>query len=147
MSDDRYDVMQAVSSLGVLSDARDWDGLRALLADTVTLDYTSLQGGEPATLAAADIVAGWSSSFAPLQATQHLIGNHLVQIDGDQATCLAYFQATHVRPNLHGGPHWTLGGRYDVRLRRVDRRWRIAALTMTAVWAEGNQMVLQPDQA
>jgi SnoaL-like domain len=40
--------------------------------------------------------------YTSLTATQHLVGNHLLTIDGDQATCTAAFQATHVLANPHG---------------------------------------------
>jgi hypothetical protein len=39
-------------------DARDWDGVRAEFAEEVATDYTSLWGGEPATVSVDDLLAG-----------------------------------------------------------------------------------------
>lgn len=63
---------------------------------------------------------------------------------GDDATCAANVTATHVRPNASGGPHWTVAGRYDVRLVRAgpDAAWRIAGLALTVRWASGNQAIM-----
>lgn len=140
---DTVAVVAAVDRLGVLADARDWTGLTALFTDRVDLDYTSLNGGTSARVSAAELVAGWAAGLGGLAATHHMITNHQVAVDSDHATCLAYFQATHVFPNNHGDPHWTLGGRYDVRLSRLDDGWRIDGLIMTAVWATGNQGILE----
>lgn len=72
----------------------------------------------------------------------HLVANHLVSIDGDEATCTAAFQATHLLANPHGGPLWTLGGHYDLRLARSGEGWRITSVCMIADWATGNQQIM-----
>ena len=113
-----------------------------MLAPRVRLDYTSLAGGEAATVERGDIIAAWRNALGALTATQHLVTNHLVTIDGDQATCTAAFQATHVLANPHGDPTWTLGGHYRFDLTRTSGGWRIAAVTMTADWAAGNQQIM-----
>jgi hypothetical protein len=64
-------------------------------------------------------------------------------LDGDQATCGAAVQGTHVLGNASGGPIWTVGGRYDFGLVRTAAGWRIRALTLTVQWATGNQHVMQ----
>lgn len=66
----------------------------------------------------------------------------MVEVDGDRAVATAQFQATHILPNPHGGPVWTLGGHYRFGLVRDDGGWRIDALTMTATWATGNQQIM-----
>ncbi|MGF1661663.1 MAG: hypothetical protein ACFCVG_04210 [Kineosporiaceae bacterium] len=47
------------------------------------------------------------------------------------------------RARAAGGDTWTLGGRYDARLARNGRRWRIAAIRMTPVWQIGNGELMQ----
>ncbi len=46
-------------------------------------------------------------------------------------------------PNDAGGPHWTVAGRYDFDLLRMPMGWRIAGLTLTVVWATGNQQIMR----
>ena len=45
----------------------------------------------------------------------------------------------------HGDPLFTLGGRYDFRLRRLGAAgpWQIAGLVVTSQWATGNQRIMQ----
>lgn len=124
------------------ADRREWDQLRDVLAEEVTLDYTSLNGGEPATLTAEQVIEAWSGLLGSLDATQHLVGNHLVSLDGDDARCTASFQATHLFANPFGDPVWTLGGHYEFRLSRSATGWRITSVTMIADWATGNQHVM-----
>ena len=140
--EERLEVIETCTRMAHHADRREWDRLVEIFADEVRLDYTSLQGGEPATVAREQLVDGWREALGGLAATQHLITNHLVEVDGERAVCLADFQATHLYPNPHGDPSWTLGGRYRFELRRLGSAWRLAALTMTAVWARGNQQIM-----
>lgn len=138
---DRLEIIEAVSSLGLLIDQRAWDQLEALFTDPVEVDYTSLNGGETAAVSPKDLVTGWHS-LGSLDATQHLIANHVVAIAGHEATCAASVQGTHVLANHSGGPLWTVGGRYDIGLRRTAAGWRISALRLTVQWATGNQHIM-----
>ncbi|EOD65313.1 hypothetical protein H480_27336, partial [Amycolatopsis vancoresmycina DSM 44592] len=55
---DRLDVIEACDRFGWYADRRDWTAMTGLLAGAVRLDYRALHGGDPATVAAADAVAG-----------------------------------------------------------------------------------------
>ncbi|MFF5212094.1 nuclear transport factor 2 family protein [Streptosporangium sp. NPDC000396] len=140
--EDRLDVIDVCTRLGWYTDQREWDALTGLFAEKTVLDYTSLNGGEPVALTPEQIVSAWSGLLGKLEATQHLITNHLAEVQGDEAVCTAAFQATHLLPNAHGGPLWTLGGHYRFDLVRAERTWKIARVVMTAVWATGNQHIL-----
>lgn len=139
---DRLAVIETCTRMAWHADQREWDALRDVFADEVLLDYTSLQGGEPATISREQLIESWAGLLGKLQATQHLVTNHLVTVSGDTASCTAAFQATHLFPNAHGDPIWTLGGSYCFELVRDSERWRISALTMTATWASGNQQIM-----
>ena len=141
MSDESA-VTRAVADLGLRVDARDWDGLVALFADEVAVDYTSLNGGEPATMPPSELVGGWRQLLEPLDGTHHLLGLLSVLLEGDRATCACNVTAVHVLANATGGPHWTVGGRYDLDLVRTSAGWRITALTLTVRWADGNQAIM-----
>ncbi len=143
MTDQRLDIIATTTKMGWYADQRRWEDLHDIFTDTVTVDYTSLTGGEPADIPAADLINGWKAGLDGLDATQHHISNHLVTLDGDDtATVTAQFIATHRYPNPHGEPLWTLGGHYLFTLHRADDGWRIAELTMTATWASGNQHIM-----
>jgi len=123
MTADTSEIVAVTTRLAWLVDRREWEALNGLFATHVDLDYTSLNGGEPATLTRDEIVAGWRSGLEGLDATQHLVSGHLVEVDGDRASCTAQFQATHVLSdpslNPYGGSTWTLGGHYRYTLLRA----------------------------
>jgi hypothetical protein len=136
---DRIEIVETTTRMGTLADGKEWDALLTVFADEVDFDYTAFVGGEPARLAPADIVAAWRGGMSGWQATQHLVSNHIVEIDGDTAACTASFQAQHYLPSETGGSLWTLGGNYAYGLVRTSAGWRITAVTMTPTWGDGNQ--------
>jgi len=140
--DDRTAIVETLTKQAVFADRREWDALvEEVFAPKVTLDYTSLNGGEPAIVAATDIVSGWSSFFERFAVTQHLITNHLVSISGDEAMATADFQATHVAapPDER---RWVLGGDYRWTLEQTDAGWRVTAITMTVRWETGDRSLI-----
>ncbi|HEX6352172.1 nuclear transport factor 2 family protein [Actinophytocola sp.] len=136
---DRLAVIEVCTRMGWHADQREWAELRGVFADQVALDYTSLNGGEPATVTPDQIADAWSTVLGGFDATQHLITNHLVTVTGDTAVCTASFQATHRLANPFGSPLWTLGGTYRFDLVRNGGSWRIAGVVMTTTWADGNK--------
>lgn len=136
---DNAKIIEVCTRFAWHADHREWDALQALFTDVVLLDYTSLNGGEPARLDAATLVGNWAKVLGGFDATQHLITNHLVEVTGDTARCTAAYQATHRLNSSVGGSLWTLGGDYQFELIRSDARWLISAVTMRATWGDGNQ--------
>jgi hypothetical protein len=131
-----------IGNLALLLDARDWNSLEGLFADSVYYDRTSLFGGEPQALRPAELVEGYRQALGNLDALHHLITGHVIKIDGDSATCAANMQGTHVVANASGGPIWTVGGRHDYQLERTADGCKISALTFTVQWATGNMHIV-----
>ncbi|MEU2828838.1 nuclear transport factor 2 family protein [Streptomyces lavendulae] len=141
---DRLDIAEVCTRMCWHTDKREWDRLRtAVFAEKVLVDYTSLNGGEAAEMAAEDLIEAWRIHLSPIASTQHLLTNHLVNLSGETALATADFLATHLLPNALGGPLWTLGGHYRFTLRHTAGGWRIDGLTMTAEWAEGNRQIME----
>lgn len=135
--------IQAVTSIFTAADTRDWDGLRSRLADRVRLDWTSLNGGDPADLTGEQVTEAWRGLLSAFDATHHQLGSFLVdRINAEQARLRFYGTATHTLavPGQEG--RWVLGGRYHATLRRGGDGWRVTALTLTVVWGEGNRNLL-----
>ncbi len=133
---DRTGIIDTCTRMAWYADRREWSRLAEVFADEVTLDYTSLNGGDPVTLTPAQIIGGWEEALGAYAATHHLLGNHLVTQDGDNAVCTATFQATHRKPD---DTLWTLGGTYHFDLVRRAGGWRIAVVVLTADWSEGTR--------
>ncbi|GAA3794960.1 nuclear transport factor 2 family protein [Streptomyces phyllanthi] len=138
----RQDVIDACTRMAWYIDTRAWDALEEVFSDEIRLDYTSLNGGEPAVLTRKELIDAWSGLLGGFSATQHLLSNWLVDVERDKAVATSMFQATHRMPNEHGSPLWTLGGRYRFDLERTRGGWRINGVVMTATWADGNQHLL-----
>lgn len=138
---DRLDVIETCTRMAWFADRRDWTALSELFDDEVDLDYASLTGGPVMRLDRDTLVDSWAGGLAGLKATQHLVSNHLVTVEGDTARCTAAFQATHVLPNNSGGPLWTLGGYYEYGLRRTPGGWLLTSVAMVVDWASGNQHI------
>lgn len=125
--EDRAAIVDAITDIAAGADRHDWPRVRAAFADTVTLDYTSLWGGEPATQPADDVIAQWSGFLPGFDRTLHLVANHtIVASDKDSATAEAGFQATH----RIGADMWVLMGHYRYELVKVAGDWKVQAMTM-----------------
>ncbi|GAA2469227.1 nuclear transport factor 2 family protein [Winogradskya humida] len=114
-------------------DTRDWDLLAACYAPDAQGDYTNASADGRAA-----IVASTRGFLSLLDATQHLLGNVEVTLDGDTATTHATFIAQHVR----GGSQFLLGGNYDDTLRRTADGWQITNRRIRGIWSNGDPAVL-----
>jgi hypothetical protein len=109
-------------------DVLDWATVRKCFADQVEVDYTSLVGGEPATVAAEALIEQWSGLLPGFDATQHLTGPVVETAEGRVET--------HVRAvHLLGDESWGVHGHYVAQL----RDGRIAALTLQVFYQDGNR--------
>jgi hypothetical protein len=125
--EDRASIVDAITDIASGADRHDWSRVRAAFADTVTLDYTSLWGGEPITQAADEVIAQWSGFLPGFDRTLHLVVNHTIVVgDEDSATAEADFQATH----RIGADMWVLMGHYRYELVKVAGNWKVQAMTM-----------------
>lgn len=133
---DQSEISRSITYIAAGADRHDWSRVRGAFADTVTTDYTSLWGGEPATQTADELIASWSSFLPGFDVTHHMVANRAVtSIDGTHATAEADFTATHrIDDDL-----WTLGGRYSYEFVKEQERWLVVSLEMTALWESGDR--------
>jgi len=67
-------------------------------------------------------------------ATQHLVSNVRIDLDGDRATCESYLVARHVRDSEDDRHLLTYAGRYLDRFEKRDGEWRIAHRLLVCDW-------------
>lgn len=140
---DRVEIEETALRMGQAADQCNWETLVGCFTGEVYRDYSSLTGQEPGRTGARDLVEGeWAPVLGNLDATQHFTGPCTIKVEGDRATGHAYFQARHVLANVTGDDVWILGGRYDWDFVRTGEGWKISGVTMTAMWAEGNQNIM-----
>jgi hypothetical protein len=64
--------------------------------------------------------------------TQHVITNHVCDLDGDVAHCETYYMFAAM--NVDGSPLTLTGGRYIDRFERREGRWAIALRKVVSDW-------------
>ena len=136
---DRVAVSDLLAAYCSALDAQDWARLREVFVPDAECDYGTL--GNPK--GADAIVSLVSSTLTGLDATQHLVGNVVVRLNGDRASADCYLISQHVRTGTPGGDHYLLGGRYEDRLVRTPEGWRIAFRRLHRMWVMGNREVVQ----
>ena len=135
---ERHAIVDTFVTLFVATDQRDWPRVEACLADPVTLDMTSLAGGEPARMRPADVAAGWREGLRAIDHVHHQVSNFTVRIHGDDAEVHCYGVAYHHRDVATGESLRTFVGAYDIHLRRIDGAWRIHLFRFDAKFVAGN---------
>ncbi|GAA4326611.1 nuclear transport factor 2 family protein [Flaviaesturariibacter amylovorans] len=131
-------VVEVVHKLFVYTDNRQWGRLLAeVFCGEVQFDMSSL-GGAARRMAAKDICHEWELGFEGLDAINHLCGNHLVSINGPEATVFAYATATHYKKSATRGNTREFVGTYDLHLVRTAVGWRIDGFTHHLKYMTGN---------
>ncbi|WP_126976156.1 nuclear transport factor 2 family protein [Frigidibacter oleivorans] len=126
-AEDRFAMIDAVTAIAAGADRHDWHRVLTAFDEVVTLDYTSLWGGEPTTQNAEEVVTQWRAFLPGFDQTLHLVANHTVMaFDGRSAVMEADFQASH----RIGAEQWVISGHYEYGLVKSDGRWRVSSLKM-----------------
>lgn len=114
------------------------------LREVFTEDAFALLGGTEC-FGVDAIIERVSTALGHLDASQHLVGSHVVDVDSDTATHRCYLQAQHVLRGTEGGDLWMVAGQYEDRAVRTSDGWRIEHRVLTRIWTSGNPMVAAPD--
>ncbi|MEV6133687.1 nuclear transport factor 2 family protein [Streptomyces violaceusniger] len=134
---DKSAITEVIYTVAHAMDTRDWDLFATCYAPEAEGDYVNANvAGREA------IIAGTKAFLEPLDATQHLVGNLRVTVDGDIATAHATFIAQHVRAEATGSGQYILGGTYHDTLRRSDVDWKITRRRIRGMWSNGDSSVL-----
>ncbi|MBO9450677.1 nuclear transport factor 2 family protein [Tropicibacter sp. R16_0] len=113
-----------VSSIPLAVDRAAYGLAQRAFAPEVVIDYTSLWGGEPATMTPADLMTAWKGIVPGFDATWHELGPVTVTVDGDMATAEAFVDARH----WIGDDLWRPIGSYYWDVERVDNEWRVTRM-------------------
>ncbi|MFJ2770554.1 nuclear transport factor 2 family protein [Streptomyces sp. NPDC087300] len=134
---DRAAITELIYTVARAMDSRDWDLLATCYAPEAVGDYMNadVDGREA-------IIAGTKAFLAPLDVTQHLVGNLQIAVESDTASTHATFIAQHVRAQASGSGQYILGGHYDDNLRRTDEGWKITRRQIRGIWDNGDASVV-----
>jgi 3-phenylpropionate/cinnamic acid dioxygenase small subunit len=124
-------------------DTRDWPLFRSCFTDEIETESSSAVGSPPQRIKADDWVERVRRTIDGLKATQHMITNQVITLEGDEATCVAYVQARHHLPNETRGSEQVTYGYYTNRFVRTAEGWKIRARKLTVLWNEGNMAIFE----
>ncbi len=110
-------------------DRCDAELLKSLFHPDATDDHGLFSG------TATDFVPWVMGVLGGMVRTQHLIGNVLIEVDGDEARGESYFLAHHVLPGESGEQTMVAAGRYLDRFARRDGQWRITRRHAVYDWS------------
>ncbi len=144
---DRAEMIRIADALDAAVDAKDWGTARAFFMNEITVDFTSLVGGEPAVIPADGLIAGWSGNLTAEKTSFHLRGNHAVTFNGpDDAEMFSHGYAWNrlergAEKANGGNALWEVWGTYEHGFTRTEDGWRINAMTFSATAQRGNEFV------
>ena len=118
-------------------DSREFECLRRVFLANATAHLGEYYEGLDA------IIGKIDSALTPLDASQHLVANHQVRVNGGEASSRCYFQAQHVRNGVDGGANFIIAGRYEDELVRTRDGWRIKHRSLRRDWSDGNFNVVR----
>ncbi|WP_065028290.1 nuclear transport factor 2 family protein [Mycobacterium colombiense] len=116
---DERDVERRLILFARAMDDRDWTAIAEILDADAEGDFGT--GRVQGRAAIVEMLHGFLDSCGP---TQHLLGNVVIDVDGDVAISHAYVHDVHLRSDAHHSARfYTLGDYTDTWQRRHDGLW------------------------
>jgi hypothetical protein len=138
---DEAAIRLATDEIDNACDAKDWAKCRAFFADEIDVDFTSLAGGEPATISADDLVGAWQTNLFAEKKTFHQRGNHRIETDGDSGSVFSKAYAFNLLESGEVTGLWEVWGNYTHEFRRIDGEWKCTAMKLEVVHQRGDERV------
>lgn len=117
---DKAECTELVVRVARAIDRRDAELLASLFHSDATDDHGMFAG------TATDFIAFVMPLLATMKQTQHVLGQTLVELDGNRAASETYFVAHHTLAGPDGDILMIAAGRYLDRFERRDGTWKIA---------------------
>lgn len=137
---DERDIARALMAFARGMDARDWVAVRALMVDDAEAEF-----GRGPEVGADRIVESIREFLDVCGPTQHLLGNIVVDVDGDTAVSHAYVSDMHLGTGAHSTTTFSTLGEYHDEWRRIDGQWRIVRRHKDSRAVLGSFDVFRPD--
>jgi 3-phenylpropionate/cinnamic acid dioxygenase small subunit len=134
---DRLEIDDLLTRYTVALDTRQWDLLATVFTPDATIDYTSSEGIK----GQFPEIATWlEQALTPFTATQHLLGNRHIELDGDHGTGRTYFFNPNTLTDGAGAATmFFVGGFYLDKFVRAEAGWRIADRYEQTTWVKSDE--------
>lgn len=117
-------VISVVSSIPLAVDLARYDLAEAAFAPEITIDYTSLWGGEPQRMTPAQLMDNWRGIVPGFDATWHELRDVRAEVRGDDASATAHVDGRH----WIGERLWRPIGTYHWTLRKQGGAWKVTSM-------------------
>ena len=135
-ADDRVQIIDQLNRLAAAFDARDW----AAVGEVMAVDVHAY-GCDGLKAVVRDSLRHHLGGCGP---SQHLLGNHRVEIDGDHATSITKARVFHVGAGARADRSFECFGDYHDRWVRTPQGWRMIERRFDTTIVLGDFDVLQP---
>lgn len=122
-----------------LCDERDWNAVGEVFSEDASADYGGRHLRDRAT-----ILAMLRDNLGGCGPTQHLLGNLVVEVDGEAVSSRIAVRASHLGAGEKKGETYECMGHYHDRWTRTDGGWRIAHRAMVVAFEFGSRKLLGP---
>ncbi len=121
-------------------DLKDWETCRTFFTDTVEVETTGMEGSVAQVQSfARDRWLKILQRMGPSDSTsQHYSGNHIVEINGDEAVCIASSMARSCKPQDGKPVVSVVGGWYTFNLVRTHDGWKIRKFRFDQAWSDAH---------
>lgn len=126
-----------VSSIPLAVDRAAYGLAAVAFAPEVVIDYTSLWGGEPATMTPSALMDAWRGIVPGFDATWHELGPVTVVVEGEQASASAVVDARH----WIGDELWRPIGIYHWDITLIDDQWRVTRMELEMTQEIGDRQL------
>ena len=136
--EERFAIADVMSSYALALDTKDYPLLRSLFAVDVEVmmifESNSPDGGEIKLTGIDAWVEFVEQALDGTRASQHLLGNPVIKLNGEKAIVRTDLQATEYYKDLNK-PKTTVWGVYETHMVK-DKNWKITKHTLTSIGSE-----------
>jgi 3-phenylpropionate/cinnamic acid dioxygenase small subunit len=133
---DKLEITDTLCRYATALDTRDGELLNEVFVEDAVFEIGAGVGHYEGVTAIADVVTLF---LGGLEASQHILTNFVIELEGDEASSSCYLHAQHYMPDQRtGGNTLEIGGTYHDKLVRTEAGWRIRERELKVTWTEGN---------
>ena len=137
-SEDRFKITEVMSSYAFALDTKDYSLLRSLFTVDVEVmmifDSDSPDGGEVKLTGIEDWIEYVKKALDGTRASQHMLGNPIINFDGEKAAVRTDLQATEYYKDRKKAKT-TVWGFYETHMVK-DKNWKITRHILTSIGSE-----------
>lgn len=127
---DRQAIRDLVTRYACAIDRRDFETVAACFTPDADTDYTYFKGP------IGEVLEKIRTGVGGFAMTMHVVGNHLAEIHGDEASSETYAVCYHRRRGVADGAQLVVAMRYLDTLVRTPAGWRISRRHATVEWQQ-----------